>query len=463
YIPDSTHISFRFPEWIIQSEKYKFLNPGIPEVREYVKEVVLEVVKNYDIDGIHFDDYFYPYSGITNEDENTFKMYSRGFLNIEDWRRDNVNIFVRDMYNSIKQIKPYVKFGITPFGIWKDGVPDGISGFSSYHTIYCDAVYWLQEKIVDYIVPQIYWRIGGKQDYIKLAKWWTEQLNSRHVYVGHALYKMDREKDQWMASDISDQIRFNQQNQQIGGSIYFRSSDIKNNLNGIADSLEQKYYKYPALIPQMTWIDSISPLLFPFNLIALPSPNGTFLRWENPIFFDAADKVQYNVVYRFNSDSAIDVNNAHSVLSILPASQSFYVDTTGFPGLEYNYLVTALDRLHNEGEVSNTVTFKFSQLEIYNDLATENNLFHSDSIITDNKTRIKFSLVNQEIVNLSLFDQNGEKIYNLLNEELMPGTYGVLVILDKLHYSKYYYKLTTPTFSEMKTFIKGKFIRDIKR
>ena len=173
YVPDSTHISFGHPEWIVHTEKYKFLNPGIPDAREYVKQVVLDVVKRYDIDGIHFDDYFYPYSGVTDEDLETFTIYSRGFSNIDEWRRDNVNIFVSDIYNSIKQTKPYVKFGISPFGIWKDGVPEGIKGFSSYHTIYCDAVFWLREEIVDYIAPQIYWQIGGEQDYFKLSNWWV--------------------------------------------------------------------------------------------------------------------------------------------------------------------------------------------------------------------------------------------------------------------------------------------------
>jgi uncharacterized lipoprotein YddW (UPF0748 family) len=455
YVPDSTHISFRFPEWIIQTGKYKFLNPGIPEVREYVKKVIMDIVKRYEIDGIHFDDYFYPYSGVTNQDVEAYKIHSKDFQNIEDWRRDNVNIFVRDIYNSIKQIKPNVKFGISPFGIWKDGIPPGITGFSAYHQIYCDAVYWLQEKIVDYIAPQIYWRIGGNQDYYNLSNWWIQQSNKRHVYIGHALYKMDRKNDVWGSKDITNQIELNQLNQEIEGSIFFRASDIKNNLNGITDSLQQKYYKTPALIPQMGWIDSTSPPLFPFNLRALPSDNGTFLIWNNPDFKKAEDKVKYNVVYRFVADSMIDIGNGETVSAVLPASQSFFVDTTGIPGFGYTYLVIALDRLHNESEISNTATAKYSQLEIYSEFANENRLFDLDSVIIKNRTRIRFSLAEKEIVNLSLFNHNGEKIFNLLNEELKPGIYGVLLDYDKLHVGKYYYKFTTPSLSEMKSFFKS--------
>jgi len=449
YVPDSTHISFRKPEWIIQSGKYKFLNPGIREAREYVNNVVLDVLQRYDVDGIHFDDYFYPYSGVTDEDIETFKIYNRGFENIENWRRDNVNIFVRDIYESIKQIKPYVKFGISPFGIWKDGVPDGITGFSAYHNIYCDAVYWLNEKIVDYIVPQVYWRIEGPQDYIILSSWWAEQSNNRNIYIGHALYKMDRKDDVWESTNIAEQINFNQKNNEISGSVFFRTKDIQNNLRGITDSLKSKYYNKPALIPKMTWIDSVPPLLYPFNLRAFPCIIGTFLIWENPIFSNTKDKIKYNVVYRFESDSVIDISSSKNILSVLSASQSLFVDTTGIPGMEYAYVVTALDRMYNESEVSNSAKVKFSQLEIIGKIATENKLYELDS----GNTSIKFSIIDKEILNLSLFNQNGEKVSNLLNEELQSGTYKILLNF-KLTSGKYFYKLTTQSFSDMKSFIK---------
>jgi len=448
YNPDSSYISYQKPEWIIQSGKYKFLNPGIREAREYVKNVVLDVLQRYDVDGIHFDDYFYPYSGLTDEDIEVFKIYNRKFENIEDWRRDNVNVFVRDIYESIKKIKPYVKFGISPFGIWKDGVPEGITGLSAFHKIYCDAVYWLNEKIVDYLVPQVYWRIEGPQDYISLSNWWSEQSNNRNIYIGHALYKMDRKEDVWNLKNITDQVHFNQSNSDLKGSVFFRAKDIQKNLKGIADSLQYKYYNTPTIIPPMTWIDSIAPLLFPFNLKALPSANGSFLIWENPFFAIPENEIKYNAVYRFKNDSGVEILNGKNILDILPSSQSFFVDTTGNPGTEYTYTVTAMDRLYNESEISNVAKIKFSQLEIIRKKTTENKLYNLDS----SSARINFSITKKEIVNLSLFNQNGEIISNLLNEELQAGTYSVL-LKSNLNSGKYFYKLTTQSFSDMKSFI----------
>lgn len=450
YQPDLLHVSFQRKDWVLQSGKYKFLNPGIPEVRGYVKQIVLDVVNRYDVDGIHFDDYFYPYSGITNQDSETFQNNNRGFENIADWRRDNVNIFIRDIYENIKKTKPYIKFGISPFGIWKDGEPQGIKGFSAYHKIYSDAVYWLQEKIVDYIVPQIYWKTGGDQDYRTLANWWAQQPCNRQLFIGHALYKMDKLIAGWKTKDITEQIDYNQKNQNINGSIFFRAKDIQQNLNFIADSLKQKYYKNPALVPRVTWIDSIAPPLFPFNLRAIPSAAGTFLMWENPEFENNEDKISYNVVYRFGKEKEIDITNGENVLSIISSNESFYIDTSGVPGVEYKYVVTGLDRLFNEGDISNTAAAKYSQLEIVSDIAHHFHLFEYDTL----KNNIKFSIAENDIVKISIFNQNGDKLYNLVNENLTIGLYNVKVNYSALKSGKYYFKITTPKFSEMKSFLK---------
>ncbi|HEX9972655.1 MAG TPA: family 10 glycosylhydrolase, partial [bacterium] len=167
---DSTHVTVRHPDWAIQIGNFKFLNPGLPMVREHVTAVIIDVARRYDIDGIHFDDYFYPYppNNITNEDDQTFANYSRGFTGRGDWRRDNVNLFIEMVYDTIQAIKPYVKFGVSPFGIWKNGVPSGITGLDAYSAIYADAVTWFNKQIVDYVAPQLYWAFGGGQDYGKL-------------------------------------------------------------------------------------------------------------------------------------------------------------------------------------------------------------------------------------------------------------------------------------------------------
>ncbi|MBN2600656.1 MAG: family 10 glycosylhydrolase, partial [Candidatus Marinimicrobia bacterium] len=181
------HVFNKHPEWILAVGSKKssdnryyaldeqetndtkgtdyILNPGLAVVREYVLGVIMDVVNRYDVDGVHMDDYFYPYSGITNEDQTTFVEENRGFSNIGDWRRDNVNLLIESIYDSIRIIKPDVKFGMSPFGIWKNGVPDGIVGTSSYSAIYCDPIAWLDGHYIDYLTPQLYWPFGGAQDY----------------------------------------------------------------------------------------------------------------------------------------------------------------------------------------------------------------------------------------------------------------------------------------------------------
>jgi len=178
YILASNHISITYPKWLITISDFRFLNPGLPQVRDYVTNVIMDVVRRYDIDGVHFDDYFYPYppNNISNEDLSTFAEYSRRFSNIGNWRWDNVNELIRMVYDSIQVTKPFIKFGISPFGIWKSGVPLGILGLDAYNEIYADAVTWLNEQIVDYISPQLYLPFGGGQDYGKLLPCWLPNL-----------------------------------------------------------------------------------------------------------------------------------------------------------------------------------------------------------------------------------------------------------------------------------------------
>ena len=186
------HVINQHPDWILQVGNVKFLNPGLQEVRDYVTSVFMDVARRYDVDGIHIDDYFYV-EGITNQDAATFINYPRGFTNLGDWRRDNVNILIKEINDSLMSVKPWIKWGVSPRGIWRDGVPPGIIGNDNYSTIYCDAMAWLHDKSIDYINPQLYWTFGGGQDYAKLMPWWADSAgaNDRHMYVGHAVYRIN--------------------------------------------------------------------------------------------------------------------------------------------------------------------------------------------------------------------------------------------------------------------------------
>ncbi|MBP1679355.1 MAG: Por secretion system C-terminal sorting protein, partial [Bacteroidetes bacterium] len=183
YTLSSSHVVKSQPGWILTfpAVGLNLLDPGSPGARAHIAGVVADVVRRYDVDGVHFDDYFYPYPvssagfpGITTEDAASFAADPRGFASIAAWRRDNVNLLVRMVDDSIKALKPYVRFGLSPFGIWRNGVPPGIVGMDAYSAIYCDAPAWLRQGTVDYLTPQLYWPIGGGQDYASLVSWWAD-------------------------------------------------------------------------------------------------------------------------------------------------------------------------------------------------------------------------------------------------------------------------------------------------
>ena len=214
YATAENHVANRHPEWVLTVGSVRILDPGKAAVRDYVTSVVMDVVRRYDIDGVHFDDYFYPYppNQISAQDAATFDEESRGFTSLFDWRRDNVNIFVAQVGDSIRAVKPHVSFGISPFGIWRNGVPPGIVGLDAYNVIFADALAWIEAKSIDYLVPQLYWPFGGAQDYATLAPWWADKIGELHLYTGNALYRAERATNPnalFSPDEIPEQIRFN--------------------------------------------------------------------------------------------------------------------------------------------------------------------------------------------------------------------------------------------------------------
>lgn len=239
YVRAGNHVSNTHPEWLLNFPLIttKILDPGLPQVRDHVAKIVSDIVRRYDIDGIHADDYFYPYPdgsfvGITTEDSTTYRIYGGGDLDKGHWRRENVNKLLQQIHDSLQVIKPYVKFGMSPFGIWKSGTPAGISGLDAYNTIYCDAITWLNRKIVDYIAPQLYWSFGGSTDYGKLQQWWADSTNAngRHLYTGNATYRIGTTFGG--ASELANQISFNRANPKVQGSIQFSAKWIPGNVGG---------------------------------------------------------------------------------------------------------------------------------------------------------------------------------------------------------------------------------------
>lgn len=244
----------------------KQFDPGIPEVREYIVQVILDVVKGYDVDGIHFDDYFYPYpiAGQRINDGATFSKYSNGFTNLNDWRRNNVDLLIKQLDDSIHHYKKYVKFGISPFGIWKNRKEDPqgseTNGLSNFTELYADSRKWIKEGWVDYINPQVYFSFTRKAaPFDTLVDWWSNNTYGRHLYIGQAAYLMNQRMEAaWRdPSQIPDQIRYMRENNRVQGSVFFSSKSFSTVARATADSLRNDLYKYPALPPQMPWLDEI--------------------------------------------------------------------------------------------------------------------------------------------------------------------------------------------------------------
>lgn len=354
----ANHRAKQNPDWVVKHGKQLLYNPGIPAVRDYVKNSVLEIVQNYDVDAIHMDDYFYPYADAKNfNDATAYETYGKG-KNKDDWRRENVNILVRDLSTSIKQTKSYVKFGISPFGIWRNQQNDtqgsATKGLSAYDAIYADSRLWLHKEWVDYLTPQVYWSQSHKiANYDVLTKWWNNEGQGKrtHLYIGQAAYNINNSWDKaWENPDeIINQLALNSTLSNIKGSIFFSYTDLKKNKLGIKERLRANAYKYPALVPTMPWLDNSAPSN-PSEISVIDGSNGATISWNN----NAGKETVYFVVYRFNKGQQVDVNDSSAIVTTIRNNGSkaqSYVDRVVMNSGDYTYAVSAVDRLHNESEL----------------------------------------------------------------------------------------------------------------
>ncbi|KAA3610548.1 MAG: T9SS C-terminal target domain-containing protein [Calditrichaeota bacterium] len=362
YTQAENHVINQHPDWIIAKDKIRILNPGIPEVREFIKSVVMDIVRRYDVDGIHYDDYFYPYppNTISNSDDNAaFTADPRGFTNRGDWRRDNINLFVKNLGDSVRTAKPWVKYGVSPFGLWKSGIPAGTWGLDAYNSIYTDSKTWLESQYVDYLTPQLYWPhdhadfVG--QDYFKLMTWWATSaaFGERHLYPGIALYR----QTDWPSYEIKNQIRENRENPDVLGSVLFRARNLEENPKGFTDELKNNLYRDPAITPTMAWKNSIDPNMpqnARFELIA--GTNSYGLKWDVPAIAADGDSARFYSVYQFTTPSITpdDLENAVDMLDITGNTHLIHaIETEGIGPLYY--VVTALNHYSLESPMSSVI------------------------------------------------------------------------------------------------------------
>ena len=260
------HIMRRHPEWFWCYAKQWYFNPGLDETREWICTIVQDIVQRYDIQAIHMDDYFYPYpSGkLQLPDTATFRQHPRGFDNIHDWRRNNVNMAIQDISRTIRECKDSVEFGISPFGVWRNAHVDSTgsatkAGITNYDDLYADIRLWIKEGWIDYVLPQLYWEIGKKvADYEILAHWWANEVRDTHckLYIGMAPYRLENAsaKSAWgQGNEISRQMRLNRTIPEISGECFYSTKPLLRNPRHVCDSIKTVYaddaQKEPLVLP----------------------------------------------------------------------------------------------------------------------------------------------------------------------------------------------------------------------
>ena len=346
------HIVRQHPEWMVIYNNQHLFNFGIPAVRHYITQVVKNIVQQYDVDGIHFDDYFYPYpiKGAHFNDDEAYNQYKLPNESLADWRRRNINLLIEEISTTIKSVNPRVKFGISPFGIWrhKSSDPEYGSptsrGLQSYDDLYADTEKWTKSGWLDYLAPQLYWGTTHRvATFGPLAKWWSEHGYGKPVYIGHAAYHLS---DQWNAAELSKQLAEARSLNQVQGSIFFSSSQLTNNAKGWRDSLRTNHFKHIALVPPMLWIDSIAPTA-PHKVSLGKQAGNWTLRWQAGEPSLDKDPPAYYVVYRIRRSEGIKgIENAANII-YKGQKNTFIIDASEIQS-GHGFVVTAFDRLHNE-------------------------------------------------------------------------------------------------------------------
>jgi len=258
----------RFPDAVHEYGAQRWMDPGAPEIADHSFDVVMDVVDRYDIDGVHMDDYFYPYAindaagnQVAFPDSATYAAHGDG-LDLADWRRRNVDDFIERVYAGIKERKPWVLFGLSPFGIWRPGYPEGVTGFDQYEGLYADARKWLRNGWVDYYTPQLYWSLDSVgQPYGPLLEWWVgENITNRHIWPGNAIYRADPGPNKaWPVREVVDQIERTRQTPGASGNVHFSMQAMRADDIQLSDSLLSTAYRRPALPPKTTWLGGESP------------------------------------------------------------------------------------------------------------------------------------------------------------------------------------------------------------
>ena len=357
------HLFFKKPELFVKYGEQYYFNPALDETRAHLNRVVADIVRRYDIDAVHFDDYFYPYrvNGLEFPDEASFRANNRGFSDKTDWRRDNVNLVIRQLQKTIKSIKPWVEFGISPFGIWRsnDKDPRGSNtkgSLSNYDDLYADVLAWLEDGDIDYVMPQLYWEIGKRNaDYAHLVEWWSNNSHGRNLFVGLYASNLGSQSAAWAwrnGNELMRQLRYTEAFPAVQGAAFYSAVALMENRQHLRDSL-RAYYKYPALVP--------------FNKQLKGEPSGQLQRvrilMDNNrphLIWHASEETggcqaQYYVIYAFKGTRLGDFSNPANILAVTTDNCLDLSQWANRLQGKYKFAVTVVNRFNYESKPATVI------------------------------------------------------------------------------------------------------------
>lgn len=350
------HVYNIHPEWFVTYGDQLYFDPALPESRRHICMVVSDIVSRYDVDAIHMDDYFYPYpiKGKDFPDDASFARFGGGFSNKGDWRRSNVNVLIKKLHETIREIKPWVKFGVSPFGIYRNESSDPLGsktkGLQNYDDLYADVLLWAREGWIDYNIPQIYWHIGHPvADYETLVKWWARNTENRPLFIGQSVMNTVQNADPKNPSinQLPRKMALQRAYQTIGGSCQWPACAVVENAGKYRDALIAEYHKYPALPPVFDFMDNEAPAKVR-KMKPVWTEDGYILFWTAPKYKEEMNRAVQYVVYRFNDKEKVNIDDPSHIVAI--TRDNFYKLPYEDGKTKYRYVVTALDRLHNESK-----------------------------------------------------------------------------------------------------------------
>lgn len=352
----SNHLYYREQSRFVTYGGKIYFDPGIPSNRKFICDVVKDIVLRYNVDAIHMDDYFYPYpvAGESFPDDNSFRTYGSDFNNRGDWRRNNVNLLIKEVKEVLVSNKPWVRFGISPFGIYRNkrSTPDGsgseTSGLQNYDDLYADVKLWVEKGWIDYNMPQLYWEIGHKAaDYTTLIKWWSANNFEQPLYIGQ---DVKRTMDATTASgetQLQEKMILSRSFPTVQGNCFWPAYELLDNYKGIGNELRNNYHRYPALIPAYTHMHKKAPKKVK-KIQEEYTSNTHILKWMSNADKYDPETAQYYVVYRFAKGEKENLERTENIVGITRETQLVLPYEGG--NKEYKYVVTAVDAFHNESK-----------------------------------------------------------------------------------------------------------------